>query len=161
MCFEKKMLHFVSPTGDDKTKLKGGALPSKDSCLSLFQGLGRILYKKGSFLIVQLFSFVSINVRLDVGEDPTDLTKSYPEVTRQKGKSSWPRLFQNLIEQCHVAAPTFIGFLFENYLDFYSLMEDTERLCDYLSVADHIVHEWEVSDTKSIGRSASLAYLTL
>lgn len=29
-------------------------------------------------------------------------------------------------------------------------MEDTERLCDYLSVADHIVHEWEVSVTESI-----------
>jgi len=97
-------------SSNDKTKLKGGSLSSKDSCISLFQGLGRILYKKNA------------------EEDPNDVTKSYPE---------------NLIEQCHVSTPTFIGFLFENYLDFYSLMEDTERLCDYLSIGDYIVHEWE------------------
>jgi hypothetical protein len=39
---------------------------------------------------------------------------------------------------------TFIGFLFENYLDFYSSIDDIAQASQYLSLTDFIVHEWEV-----------------
>ncbi|CAF3474613.1 unnamed protein product [Rotaria sp. Silwood1] len=50
---------------------------------------------------------------------------------------------ENLIEQCHISAPTFIGFLFENYIDFYSTIDDAAQLCDHLSLTEYILNEWE------------------
>ncbi|CAF3507401.1 unnamed protein product [Adineta steineri] len=82
----------------------------KDTCLSLFQGLGRILYKK------------------DSDENSTDDNRKQPE---------------NFIEQCHISASTFIGFLFENYIDFYSLINDAAQVCDYLSLSEYILNDWE------------------
>ncbi|CAF0870708.1 unnamed protein product [Rotaria sordida] len=98
-------------SSNSKVKFSIGKFNSKDTCLSLFQGLGRILYKK------------------DSEENSIDEnTKTQPE---------------NLIEQCHISAPTFIGFLFENYIDFYSTIDDAAQLCDYLSLTEHILNEWE------------------
>jgi len=51
-----------------------------------------------------------------------------------------------LIEQCHISAPTFIGFLFENYIDFYTSIDDAAQLCDHLSLAEYILNEWEVNE---------------
>ncbi|CAF4383259.1 unnamed protein product, partial [Adineta steineri] len=43
----------------------------------------------------------------------------------------------------HISASTFIGFLFENYIDFYSLINDAAQVCDYLSLSEYILNDWE------------------
>ncbi|CAF3210738.1 unnamed protein product [Rotaria socialis] len=110
-------------SSNNKLKVSIGKLNSKDTCLSLFQGLGRILYKK------------------DSEEDSTDENKNQPE---------------NFIEQCHISAPTFIGFLFENYIDFYSSIDDAATLCDHFSITEHILNEWE-SRSQLLSVSSSIA----
>ncbi|CAF2089254.1 unnamed protein product [Rotaria magnacalcarata] len=110
-------------SSNNKLKVSIGKLNSKDTCLSLFQGLGRILYKK------------------DSEENSTDEEKNQPE---------------NFIEQCHISAPTFIGFLFENYIDFYSSIDDAATLCDHFSITEHILNEWE-SRSQLLSVSSSIA----
>ncbi len=53
---------FTFFQGNSKVKSSIGTVKSKDTCLSLFQGLGRILYKK------------------DSEENSTDENKKQPEV---------------------------------------------------------------------------------
>lgn len=38
-----------------------------------------------------------------------------------------------------------MGFLFENYLNFYSSVDDAARLDDHLSFTEYILYDWEVS----------------
>ncbi|CAF1608580.1 unnamed protein product [Adineta ricciae] len=115
-------LQFSS--SDSKVKSSVTTSNSKDTCLSLFQGLGRILYKK------------------DYEENSTD-----------ESKNQQP---ENLIEQCHISASTFIGFLFENYLDFYSLLDDIGQLCDHLSITEYILNDWETR-SQLVSISSSIA----
>ncbi|UJR30726.1 hypothetical protein I4U23_018246 [Adineta vaga] len=110
----------------NNTKVKSSSTTniSKDTCLSLFQGLGRILYKKDS-----------------------EENSIYGNTNQQP---------ENLIEQCHISASTFIGFLFENYLDFYSLIDDIAQLCDHLSTTEYILNEWETR-SQLVSISSSIA----
>lgn len=62
---------------------------------------------------------------------------------------------EDLIEQCHISPTTFIGFLFENYIDFYSSIDDTARLDDYFSFTECILHEWEVRIERERKKSQS------
>ena len=75
----------VDPTlGDSQVK----SSTAKDACLSLFQALGRILYKKGRLGTIFLNPFDAPLLGLDSEENVNDQTKMYPEVI----SSESPRL---------------------------------------------------------------------
>ncbi|CAF1000520.1 unnamed protein product [Didymodactylos carnosus] len=116
--------NIVQLKSNGQSKLKS-TVKSKDSSLSLFRALGRILYKKD-------------------GED--DLNESSSESTLH-ATPSVRQPPEDLIDQCHISPMGFIGFLFENYIDFYSSIDDVGNVCDYLSFSDQILTEWS---TRSI-----------
>ncbi len=68
--------------GNSTVKSSIATANSKDTCLSLFQGLGRILYKKGLEFLKKQFCLKLLI--LDSEENSTDENKKQPEV---KGNS--------------------------------------------------------------------------
>lgn len=54
-------------------------------------------------------------------------------------------LFQVVVERSHVSAEMFNLYLHQNYLDFFSEVEDVERASEYLSDADLLAADWTVS----------------
>jgi len=52
---------------------------------------------------------------------------------------------QLAVERSHMSGDFFILYLHQNYLDFFSEVEDVERASEYLSDADLLASDWEVS----------------
>lgn len=64
------------------------------------------------------------------------------------------RLFvQLVVERSHMSGEFFNLYLHQNYLDFFSEVEDVDRASGYLSDADLLTADWTVSlslDTKKL-----------
>lgn len=52
---------------------------------------------------------------------------------------------QLVVERSHMSGEFFNLYLHQNYLDFFSQVEDVERASEYLSDADLLTSDWTVS----------------
>ena len=52
---------------------------------------------------------------------------------------------QLVVERSHMSAELFNLYLHQNYLDFFSSVEDVARASEYLSDADFFTADWAVS----------------
>lgn len=53
-----------------------------------------------------------------------------------------------MIEKCHLSGEYFTAYLHQNYLEFYTDIEDLVRSTEYLSDADYLTVDWAVSCVK-------------
>ncbi|XP_067087990.1 cell cycle checkpoint protein RAD17 [Osmerus mordax] len=101
----------------------------KDASLFLFRALGKILYCKresweGSELQPGLPPHLAEHHRDRLLVDP-----------------------EGVLERCHMSGELFNLYLHQNYLDFFSEVEDVARASDYLSHADFLTAEWSSRST--------------
>lgn len=54
-------------------------------------------------------------------------------------------LLQDVLDKCHLSAEFFTAFLHQNYLEFYSTIDDLVSATAYLSDADYLTIDWAVS----------------
>ncbi|XP_053337696.1 cell cycle checkpoint protein RAD17 isoform X1 [Clarias gariepinus] len=108
------------------------AIGGKDASLFLFRALGKILYCKRE--------------SDDAGDVPK-LPAHLSEHQRDKLLVD-PEL---VIERSHMSGEFFNLYLHQNYVDFFSDVEDVARASEYLSDADFLTAEWT-------SRSTMLAY---
>ncbi|XP_026997161.2 cell cycle checkpoint protein RAD17 isoform X2 [Tachysurus fulvidraco] len=108
------------------------AIGGKDASLFLFRALGKILYcKRESY---------------EVGDAP-----SLPAHLLQHQRDKLLVDPELVIERSHMSGEFFNLYLHQNYMDFFSDMEDVARASEYLSDSDFLTSEWT-------SRSTMLAY---
>ena len=49
------------------------------------------------------------------------------------------------MEKCHLSGDYFSAYLHQNYLEFYSSIEDVVSASEYISDADYLTLDWVVS----------------
>ncbi|KAL2091972.1 hypothetical protein ACEWY4_011770 [Coilia grayii] len=104
------------------------AIGGKDASLFLFRALGRILYcKRESF---------------EPSEAP-ELPEHLSEHKRDKLLVD-PEL---VVERSHMSGEFFSLYLQQNYMDFFSDVDDVARASEYLSDADFLTAEWSSRST--------------
>ncbi|XP_061879936.1 cell cycle checkpoint protein RAD17-like [Entelurus aequoreus] len=95
----------------------------KDACLFLFRALGKILHcKRASPECAERASL------------PAHLCQHHREPLQLD-----PEL---VVERSHVSGDFFNLYLHQNYLDFFSNIEDVDRASEYLSDADLLTSDW-------------------
>ncbi|XP_070689825.1 cell cycle checkpoint protein RAD17 [Pempheris klunzingeri] len=105
------------------------AIGGKDSSLFLFRALGKILHcKRGNHEGV-----VAAECAPGPGLPP-QLSHHHREALQVD-----PEL---VVERSHMSGEFFNLYLHQNYLDFFSEMEDVDRASEYLSVADLLTADW-------------------
>ncbi|XP_026527607.1 LOW QUALITY PROTEIN: cell cycle checkpoint protein RAD17 [Notechis scutatus] len=104
------------------------AIGSKDASIFLFHALGKILYCKREPAI-----------EVDFPQLPHHLS----EYERQ------PLLVQpeDVIEKSHMSGDLFNVYLHQNYLEFFSDIDDIVRASEYLSTADFLCSNWDARAT--------------
>ncbi|KAI4877167.1 hypothetical protein NFI96_020658 [Prochilodus magdalenae] len=104
------------------------AIGGKDASLFLFRALGKILYcKRESYEASEVPKLPAHLV-----EHQRDRLLVDPEV---------------VIERSHMSGEFFNLYLHQNYLDFFSNIEDVARATEYLSDADFLTAEWTSRST--------------
>ncbi|RVE68814.1 hypothetical protein OJAV_G00095750 [Oryzias javanicus] len=99
------------------------AIGGKDAALFLFRALGKILHcKRGSHEAVSSPAL------------PPHLLHHFREDLLVEPEA--------VVERAHVSAEMFNLYLHQNYLDFFSEVEDVERASEYLSDADLLTADW-------------------
>ncbi|XP_072438232.1 cell cycle checkpoint protein RAD17 [Chiloscyllium punctatum] len=114
-----------------KVNEKGGGLHtigSKDQSLFLFRALGKIIYCKR--------------------EPPNDLDWNPLPIHLSEHERD-PLLInpEEVIENSHMSKELFSLYLHQNYLDFFSEIEDIVRASEYLSDADFLTVDWNNRST--------------
>ncbi|XP_041042376.1 cell cycle checkpoint protein RAD17 [Carcharodon carcharias] len=114
-----------------KANEKGGGLAtigSKDQSLFLFRALGKIIYCKR-----ELPNDLDLNpLPIHLSEHERDPLLVNPE---------------EVIENSHMSEELFNLYLHQNYLDFFSDIEDIVRASEYLSDADFLTVDWNHRST--------------
>ncbi|XP_048381667.1 cell cycle checkpoint protein RAD17 isoform X2 [Stegostoma tigrinum] len=114
-----------------KANEKGGGLHtigSKDQSLFLFRALGKIIYCKR-----ELPNDLNLNpLPIHLSEHERDPLLINPE---------------EVIENSHMSEELFNLYLHQNYLDFFSDIEDVVRASEYLSDADFLTVDWNNRST--------------
>nr|XP_057926113.1 cell cycle checkpoint protein RAD17 isoform X5 [Doryrhamphus excisus] len=109
-----------------KVKEEDQTVGMKDACLFLFRALGKILHcKRGSSEGAESSSVLSL---------PAHLCKHHRESLQVD-----PEL---VVERSHMSGEFFNLYLHQNYLDFFSEIEDVDRASEYLSDADLLTSDW-------------------
>uniref|UniRef100_A0A3Q3D247 RAD17 checkpoint clamp loader component n=1 Tax=Hippocampus comes TaxID=109280 RepID=A0A3Q3D247_HIPCM len=128
---KSKVMAVSRSTLRKKSKPKNGQegqppVGMKDTCLFLFRALGKILHCKKAecAFALQLPSHLSQHHRESLQVDP-----------------EW------VIEHSYVSGEFFNLYLHQNYLDFFSEMEDVEKASEYMSDADLLTSDWMSSNT--------------
>ncbi|KAL7836280.1 hypothetical protein AOLI_G00275640 [Acnodon oligacanthus] len=104
------------------------AIGGKDASLFLFRALGKILYcKRESYEVSEVPKLPA-----HLAEHQRDRLLVDPEL---------------VIERSHMSGEFFNLYLHQNYLDFYSNMDDVARATEYLSDADFLTAEWTSRST--------------
>ncbi|CAI9615671.1 unnamed protein product [Staurois parvus] len=111
------------------------AIGGKDASLFLFRALGKILYCKkvptpGSNLQ---------KLPAHLSQHDRDLLLVLPEV---------------VVEKSHMRSELFNLYLHQNYLDFFSDIDDVVRASEYLSAADVLTGDWNSRTTLSVYSSS-------
>ncbi|XP_056274991.1 cell cycle checkpoint protein RAD17 isoform X1 [Pseudoliparis swirei] len=110
------------------------AIGGKDASLFLFRALGKILHCKRGRREDAEAAACAPGLRL-----PTHLSHHHREPLLVE-----PEL---AVERSHMSGDFFILYLHQNYLDFFSEVEDVERASEYLSDADLLASDWESRGT--------------
>ncbi|CAK6978301.1 cell cycle checkpoint protein RAD17 [Scomber scombrus] len=126
----------VSRTNQRKNKAKqakeqeeGQAIGGKDASLFLFRALGKILHSKR-----ENPEGAEGAKGAGVPGLPTHLVQHHREALLVH-----PEL---VVERSHMSGETFNLYLHQNYLDFFSEVEDVDRASEYLSDADLLTADW-------------------
>ncbi|XP_007237307.3 cell cycle checkpoint protein RAD17 isoform X1 [Astyanax mexicanus] len=107
------------------------AIGGKDASLFLFRALGKILYCKREGYEGYEGSEVP-KIPAHLAEHQRDRLLVDPEI---------------VIERSHMSGEFFNLYLHQNYLDFFSNVEDVARASEYLSDADFFTAEWSSRST--------------
>lgn len=103
---------------------KEGALGLRDSSLFLFRALGRVLYAKRD------------------PEDSTQTLTQLPSYLSHHNRTALQVNAEDVIDRCHISGDFFNAYLHQNYLEFFSTIEDVERASEYFSDADFLTSQW-------------------
>ncbi|KAI3372302.1 hypothetical protein L3Q82_022668 [Scortum barcoo] len=119
------------------------AIGGKDASLFLFRALGKILHcKRGE---PESAEAAKCAPRLGL---PSHLSHHHREMLLED-----PEL---VVERSHMSGEFFNLYLHQNYLDFFSEVEDVERASSYLSDADLLTADWTCRSTmKDYGSSVA------
>ena len=105
------------------------AIGGRDTSLFLFRALGKILYcKRGAIA--------------DFPDHP-----SLPPHQQHLHRDPMLVNPEDVIEKCHLTSEFFTAYLHQNYLDFYSDVEDVVSASHYLSDADYLTVNWATRST--------------
>ncbi|XP_053727565.1 cell cycle checkpoint protein RAD17 isoform X3 [Synchiropus splendidus] len=111
-------------TKPTKERLEEQAIGGKDACLFLFRALGKILHcKRGS------------------PEEAPGQSVPPPHLP-QHHRGALLLDPESVVELSHMSGEFFNLYLHQNYLDFFSDVEDVERASEYLSEADLLMADW-------------------
>ncbi|KAM7018557.1 cell cycle checkpoint protein RAD17 [Tautogolabrus adspersus] len=121
------------------------AIGSKDASLFLFRALGKILHcKRGN----------------EEGAEPTECgpgpVPGLPSHLSHHHRGSLLVDPELVVERSHMSGEFFNLYLHQNYLDFFSEVEDVERASEYLSDADLLTADWTSRSTMG-GYGSSVA----
>ncbi|XP_030647483.1 cell cycle checkpoint protein RAD17 [Chanos chanos] len=114
----KSKVHRATEMTEDSQAIGG-----KDASLFLFRALGKILYCKREAY---------------EGSETPKLPSHLSEHQRDKLLID-PEL---VVERSHMSGEFFSLYLHQNYLDFFSDIEDVTRASEYLSAADFLTADW-------------------
>ncbi|XP_044138718.1 cell cycle checkpoint protein RAD17 [Bufo gargarizans] len=118
----------------DKTEVQ--AIGGKDASLFLFRALGKILHCKREAPEADL-GYHKLPTHLS--QYDRDVLLVLPEV---------------VVEKSHMRSELFNLYLHQNYLDFFSDIDDVVRASDYLSAADVLTGDWNVRSTLNVYSSS-------
>ena len=104
-----------------KTESKLSKIGGKDQGLVMFHALGKILYAKR--------------------EDQLEPAK-LPEFMKEHSRKILKSNPDEVIDKTTLSHDAFNCFLHQNYLPFYTKVEDMQRAAEYLSVSDLFMNEW-------------------
>uniref|UniRef100_A0A5F8G832 Cell cycle checkpoint protein RAD17 n=1 Tax=Monodelphis domestica TaxID=13616 RepID=A0A5F8G832_MONDO len=104
------------------------AIGGKDACLFLFRALGKILYCKRTPL-----------TELEFPRLPPHLSEYERDVLLVEP--------EEVIEKSHMPAELFNLYLHQNYVDFFTEIEDLVRASEYMSSADVLCGDWNSRTT--------------
>ncbi|XP_034547348.1 cell cycle checkpoint protein RAD17 isoform X2 [Notolabrus celidotus] len=117
------------------------AIGGKDASLFLFRALGKILHcKRGS----------------DEGSEPAEPGPGLPSHLSSHHRGPLLVDPELVVERSHMSGDFFNLYLHQNYLDFFSDIEDVERASEYLSDADLLTADWTNRSTMG-GYGSSVA----
>ncbi|XP_075448301.1 cell cycle checkpoint protein RAD17 isoform X2 [Ascaphus truei] len=112
------------------------AIGGKDASLFLFRALGKILYCKRE-------------------SPPTDSDSHYlPAHLSKHDRDPLLVLPEAVVEKSHMNGELFILYLHQNFLDFFSDIDDVVRASEYLSAADVLAGDWNSRSTLSVYSSS-------
>nr|XP_020645936.1 cell cycle checkpoint protein RAD17 isoform X1 [Pogona vitticeps]XP_020645937.1 cell cycle checkpoint protein RAD17 isoform X1 [Pogona vitticeps]XP_020645938.1 cell cycle checkpoint protein RAD17 isoform X1 [Pogona vitticeps]XP_020645939.1 cell cycle checkpoint protein RAD17 isoform X1 [Pogona vitticeps]XP_020645940.1 cell cycle checkpoint protein RAD17 isoform X1 [Pogona vitticeps] len=134
LCKVKKKTKSHSPLENEKVQPIGG----RDASIFLFHALGKILYCK---------------------REPTT-ESDFPQLPVHLSEyKRAPLLVQHedVVEKSHMPGDLFNLYLHQNYIDFFSDIDDLVRASEYLSIADFICNNW---DTRPVLRTYSASVAT-
>ncbi|XP_069080507.1 cell cycle checkpoint protein RAD17 [Pleurodeles waltl] len=130
----KPVLASSGPKQQNKTEKVLGkhddlqAIGGKDASLFLFRALGKILhFKRGPPTDMDFTRLPS-----HLSEHERDPLLVHPEV---------------VVEKSHMPGDFFNLYLHQNYLDFFTEIDDIVRASDYLSIADFFTGDWNSRST--------------
>ncbi|XP_053557429.1 cell cycle checkpoint protein RAD17 isoform X2 [Bombina bombina] len=112
------------------------AIGGKDASLFLFRALGKILYCKREAPPVDTNDH---RLPAHLSEHERDLLLVLPEA---------------VVEKSHMSSDLFNLYLHQNYLDFFSSIDDIVRASEYLSAADLLTGDWNFRSTLSVYSSS-------
>ncbi|XP_019716431.1 cell cycle checkpoint protein RAD17 isoform X1 [Hippocampus comes] len=136
---KSKVMAVSRSTLRKKSKPKNGQegqppVGMKDTCLFLFRALGKILHcKRGTPECIQ--------------EAECAFALQLPSHLSQHHRESLQVDPEWVIEHSYVSGEFFNLYLHQNYLDFFSEMEDVEKASEYMSDADLLTSDWMSSNT--------------
>ncbi|KAK2837067.1 hypothetical protein Q5P01_014279 [Channa striata] len=115
------------------TEQKEQAIGGKDASLFLFRALGKILHcKRGNSEGAESAGGASPGLPPHLSHHHRETLLVDPEL---------------VIERSHMPGDFFNLYLHQNYLDFFTDVEDVERASEYLSDADHLTADWTSRST--------------
>ncbi|CAJ1068658.1 cell cycle checkpoint protein RAD17 isoform X1 [Xyrichtys novacula] len=117
------------------------AIGGKDASLFLFRALGKILHCKRES---------------SEGSEPAKPEPVLPSHLSHHHRGSLQDDPELVVERSHMSGEFFNLYLHQNYLDFFSQLEDVERASEYLSDADLLTSDWTSRSTMG-GYGSSVA----
>ncbi|KAG8456441.1 hypothetical protein GDO86_002284 [Hymenochirus boettgeri] len=111
------------------------AIGGKDASLFLFRALGKILHCKREPL-------------------PTDIAYQLPAHLSQHNRDLLLILPETVVEKSHMQGELFNLYLHQNYLDFFTDIDDVVRSSEYLSAADLLTGDWNSRSILSVYSSS-------
>ncbi|CAG7730113.1 unnamed protein product [Allacma fusca] len=124
----KRPLPRVTKVTRDKM-LKSEELAHKDESLFLFRALGKVLYNKRNRSAVSTV------------ED-----QLHKDLLNQKREFSCEDDPEDIAHKVEVSTGTFIGFLSQNYVNFFTSIEEVSKAARYISDAEVLLSNWNYED---------------